>query len=78
MTQKNLSRRPMYPSTHAFVLRLHSGADLAAGRYLGCIEQVVSGERVQFESLEELLGFLRARIALGGEPEGGEAGGGEC
>jgi hypothetical protein len=78
MTQKNLSRRPMYPSTHAFVLRLHSGADLAADRYLGCIEQVASGERVQFESLDELLGFLRARMGAVDESESGEAGDGEC
>jgi hypothetical protein len=54
--------QPSYPSHRAFVLQLHREADLAAGRVMGRIEQVVSGEVEHFESLEALLAFLTERL----------------
>jgi hypothetical protein len=60
--QQGLADQPLYPSNRAFVLQFHREVDLKAGRYLGRIEQVVSGKVGHFQSVEELLTFLIERL----------------
>jgi hypothetical protein len=45
----------------AFVVRLGSGTEPAAGRFEGRVEEVDTGEELRFRSAEELLKFLRHR-----------------
>jgi hypothetical protein len=43
---------------HAFVVQFQTDADLEAGRAVGRVEHVVSGQATLFQSLEALLAFM--------------------
>jgi hypothetical protein len=51
-----------YPSERTFVLQFHCEADLGAGRFLGRIEHVASGRVGHFQSPEELVAFVAAKL----------------
>jgi hypothetical protein len=60
----------------AFVVQLRAETDVAAGRLVGRVEHVVSGQTATFQTLEGLLAFFAQMLAERGEgpPEVGEAG----
>ena len=47
----------------AFVVQFRPETDPSQGRFAGRVEQVASGEGMRFESLDELLDFLRHALA---------------
>jgi hypothetical protein len=49
------------PAQRAFVVQLAATAEVASGRLEGRVEHVVSGQAMQFASLEDLLAFM-ARV----------------
>jgi hypothetical protein len=52
-------KAPDHLSIHrSFVVRLYPSVDLDAGEISGWVEHVVSGEAVEFRSVEELLRFI--------------------
>ena len=57
----------------AFVVQLRAETDVAAGRLVGRVEHVVSGQAATFQTLEGLLAFLAQMLAerAGGLPEAG-------
>jgi len=55
--------RPSLPRHRAFVVQFHTEADLAAGRYTGRVEHVVSGQAAHFHSLAQLLAFIARVLA---------------
>jgi hypothetical protein len=62
----------------AFVVQLRAETDVAAGRLVGRVEHVVSGQAATFQTLEGLLAFLAQILAErgAGPPEAEEADGG--
>ena len=52
------SRAPL-PAERAFVVQLRADADLERGSVHGRIEHVVSGTAALFESVEQLVGWMR-------------------
>lgn len=52
------------PAARAFVVQLHTLADVTQGRVMGRVEHVVSGQAAHFHTLEELLAFM-ARVLAG-------------
>lgn len=58
-----LNPHPIYPAAGGYVLRLHRDACPAAGRLMGRIEHVASGESSDFASGEALLDWLAAHCA---------------
>jgi hypothetical protein len=53
-----LAVHPSYPSSRAYVLKLHRDARPANGKFVGRIENVTTGEQFVFGSAEELLACL--------------------
>ncbi len=51
------------PADRAFVVQIRADADLSRGDVRGRIEHVTSGSVTVFESLEQLLGSMRAAVA---------------
>jgi hypothetical protein len=49
----------------AFVVQLHSEADIEKGRVMGRVEYVASGQATHFGTLEELLAFMARVLADG-------------
>jgi hypothetical protein len=47
------------PPERAFVVQLEADTDLSAGDVAGRIEHIVSGRAARFQSLSQLLAFLR-------------------
>lgn len=47
-----------YPPARAYVLKLREDAEPVDGRFVGCLEHLVSGERWTFESFDELRSHL--------------------
>ena len=47
----------------AFVVQFRPETDASQGRFEGRVEQVATGEGTRFQSLEELLGFIRRTLA---------------
>jgi hypothetical protein len=58
-----LATHPSYPASRAYVLKLHRDARPGAGRFIGRIENVASGEAFAFASAEELLACLVRDVA---------------
>jgi len=56
----------------AFVVRLRTASEEAAGPIEGLVEEVDTGEPYRFSSGEELLQFLRLRFAESCRKEGME------
>ena len=53
-----LATHPSYPSSRAYVLKLHRDARPRLGRLMGRLENVTTGEQFVFGSAEELLACL--------------------
>lgn len=53
-----LSTHPSYPNARTYVLKLHRDAKPQAGRVIGVLENVSSGERFVFGSVAELVACL--------------------
>jgi hypothetical protein len=53
-----LSTHPSYPNARAYVLKLHRDARPALGRVIGRLENVTTGEKFLFASIDELLACL--------------------
>ena len=53
-----LATHPSYPSSRAYVLKLHRDARPRQGRLIGRLENVTTGEQFLFGSAEELLACL--------------------
>jgi hypothetical protein len=53
-----LAVHPSYPNARAYVLKLHRDARPAAGKVIGRLENVTTGEQFVFGSAEELLAAL--------------------
>jgi hypothetical protein len=52
------SQRPSLPARRAFIVQLHTEAQVEQGAFKGRVEHLVSHRAVHFESLEELLAFI--------------------
>jgi len=73
LSPMTLNPHPIYPIAGGYVLRLHRDACPAAGRLMGRIEHVVSGESTDFASGEQLLDWLAQhaiRVLTGHDPHG--------
>ena len=53
-----LATHPSYPSSRAYVLKLHRDARPRQGRFIGRLENVTTGEQFVFGNAEELLACL--------------------
>lgn len=53
-----LSTHPSHPNSRAYVLKLHRDARPAAGRLAGSLENLSTGQRFAFGSVEELVTCL--------------------
>jgi hypothetical protein len=49
---------PSLPAHRSFVVQLQADADPAAGRFLGRVEHVTSGQATRFSGVEELVAFV--------------------
>ena len=54
--------RGIFPVRHAFVVQLHTDADVGAGHIVGRVEHVVSRQATSFCSLDTLLAFIADRL----------------
>jgi hypothetical protein len=59
--ERDHRRTPPFSPDHAFVVQFHAETQVEAGRLVGRVEHVVSGQAAHFQSLEGLLAFL-ARV----------------
>ena len=53
-----LATHPSYPNARAYVLKLHRDARPSAGKVIGRLENVTTGEQFVFGNAEELLAAL--------------------
>ena len=51
--------------SRSFLVHLRTDADLAAGRIVGRVEHVHSGDAAHFQSIEELISFMAALLDPG-------------
>jgi hypothetical protein len=58
-----LDTHPSYPSVRAYVLKLHRDARPAAGKVIGRLENVTTGEQFVFGNAEELLAALARDVS---------------
>ncbi|HYJ41486.1 MAG TPA: hypothetical protein VEW08_11895 [Steroidobacteraceae bacterium] len=58
-----LAIHPSYPNARAYVLKLHRDARPAAGKVIGRLENVTTGEQFVFGSAEELLAALARDVS---------------
>lgn len=58
-----LNPHPIYPSAGRYVLRLHRDARPQVGVLVGRIDHVISGDSFEFNSSEELLGWIERRAS---------------
>jgi hypothetical protein len=56
----------------AFVVQFDTQADIACGSFTGRVEHVVSGQAIQFHSLETLLAFMARLLHSGSHTAGNE------
>jgi hypothetical protein len=50
--------QPAYPARRAFVVQIHSEADVAQNEVRGRVEHIVSGQAARFGTVEELVQFI--------------------
>jgi len=55
-------QRPSLPSNRAFVVQLHADAEVDKGRVFGRVEHIVSFQATHFQSIEELVAFIKQVI----------------
>lgn len=48
--------------SRSFVVHLRTDADLPAGRFVGRVEHVHSGDAMHFQTIEELIAFMAALL----------------
>jgi hypothetical protein len=58
-----IPHRAALPAERAFVVQLRADADLAGGVISGRVEHVVSGAAALFESMEQLITWMRDALA---------------
>jgi hypothetical protein len=58
-----LNAQTSYPTTHAYVVKLHRDCDLQTGSMTGRLEHVASGRTFQFSSAQELIECLMRDVA---------------
>ncbi|MGH7966476.1 MAG: hypothetical protein ACRERD_32400 [Candidatus Binatia bacterium] len=51
------------PPQYAFVVQLRMGAERLTGPLTGRVEHITSGDATRFTSVEELVAFMRRRVA---------------
>ena len=51
-------QQPSLPAKRAFVVQIHSDAEVEQGQWQGRVEHIVSYRATRFQSLEELLAFM--------------------
>jgi hypothetical protein len=70
---ENPGQRPIrsLPPERAFVVQLEAETDLSAEEVGGRVEHVVSGRAVRFQSLAQLLAFLRRILGTTAHEEEG-------
>jgi hypothetical protein len=56
--QQDVVRNPVLSPHYAFVVQFSAETQVEAGRLVGRVEHVVSGQAAHFHSLEALLAFL--------------------
>ena len=56
--RRNAAEQPSLPVQRAFVVQLRPEANVERGHFIGRIEHVMSGQAVNFDSLEGLLVFM--------------------
>ena len=54
----------------AFVVQFDTRTDIERGHLVGRVEHVVSGQAIQFHSLETLLAFMAQLLHTGHRPDG--------
>lgn len=52
------SNQPSLPANRAFVVQLHTDAQVDQGEFRGRVEHIVSMQATHFHSLEELAAFM--------------------
>jgi hypothetical protein len=57
--KSQLEQSPAFAPTQAFVVQFGRGTDIDIGRMTGRVEHVVSGKGARFQSLDELVAFMR-------------------
>jgi hypothetical protein len=57
--KSQLEQSPTYAPAQAFVVQFGRETALDTGRMAGRVEHVVSGKAARFQSLDELLAFMR-------------------
>ncbi|HEY7711517.1 MAG TPA: hypothetical protein VIG57_15965 [Candidatus Entotheonella sp.] len=50
--------QPAYPTQRAFVVQIHTEADMAQGEVRGRVEHIVTGQATHFETVEALVQFI--------------------
>jgi hypothetical protein len=63
MGQNRERSTPLTPQ-RAFVVQFHIDTDLVAGRMVGRVEHVVSGQSGRFSSMASLLEFIPIRLQI--------------
>jgi hypothetical protein len=61
-------QRPLLPANRAFVVQLHADAEVDKGHVFGRVEHIVSFQATHFQSVEELLAFIK-RIMMTNPPD---------
>lgn len=56
----------------AFVIQFHRGTELSGGTVSGRVEHVVSGRVARFQSLDELMAFVRRVLGTMGDSHAGD------
>ena len=56
--KQDVSRTPVVSPHYAFVVQFYAETQVEAGRLVGRVEHVVSGQATHFQSLEALLVFM--------------------
>jgi hypothetical protein len=56
-----------FPTQRAFVVQIHTAAEVAQGQIWGRVEHIVSGQATHFQSLEELVRFIGQVLSDEGE-----------
>jgi len=60
------TEEPLLSPQRAFVLQFYPEANVAQGRFVGRVEQVVSGQTARFDSLDVLVAFLGRVLTMVG------------
>jgi hypothetical protein len=73
MMQSQGPDRAALPADRAFVIQLRADADPARGVLSGRVEHIVSGAAAPFDSLEQLVDWIRDAVASGAQSSGGSS-----